>query len=90
MIPRPFFDTGVTIKEENCQQNSKGMIELMECKTQSHSKSQGDDANPGWISNEVTRLGSFRDVDQASETMSMIKKARVSVRARSENSMVSM
>ncbi|KAL1307444.1 hypothetical protein HN51_049370 [Arachis hypogaea] len=48
-----------------------------------------DEGLSGWLSNKVsTRLNSFRDVDQASETMSMIKKARVSVRARSESSMI--
>lgn len=44
---------------------------------------------PGWLSNKVPKLSSSkRDVDQTSETLSMIKKARVSVRARSESSMV--
>lgn len=53
-------------------------------------ESPADQAFPsGWLSNKVPRLNSFMDVDQASETMSMIKKARVSVRARSESSMVS-
>ncbi|CAL0307385.1 unnamed protein product [Lupinus luteus] len=44
----------------------------------------------GWLSNKVPRLNSLRDhnVDQPSETMSIIKKARVSVRARSESSMI--
>ncbi|KAJ1441330.1 WRKY domain [Sesbania bispinosa] len=56
-----------------------------------HEESPTHKAFPGSLSNEVTRLSSsFRDnVDQASETMSMIKKARVSVRARSESSMIS-
>ena len=52
-------------------------------------RSTAEQGFPGWLSNKVPRLNSFRDVDQASETMSMIKKARVSVRARSESSMVS-
>ncbi|XP_027341051.1 probable WRKY transcription factor 31 [Abrus precatorius] len=52
-------------------------------------QSPSDKAIMGWPSNEVTRLSSFRDVDQPSETMSMIKKARVSVRARSDSSMIS-
>ncbi|OIW16365.1 hypothetical protein TanjilG_19081 [Lupinus angustifolius] len=44
----------------------------------------------GWLSNKVPRLNSLMDhnVDQPSETMSIIKKARVSVRARSESSMI--
>ncbi|XP_058763956.1 WRKY transcription factor 42-like [Vicia villosa] len=78
----------------------KNMVELMECdrKTQKignngviqerinmddNEISQGKTTIPGWISNKVPRLNS----DQASE--SMIKKARVSVRARSEASMIS-
>ncbi|KAF7815844.1 putative WRKY transcription factor 31 [Senna tora] len=49
---------------------------------------------PGWLSNRVSKLSpSKRDnvnVDhQTSKTLSMIKKARVSVRARSESSMIS-
>ncbi|XP_061363912.1 WRKY transcription factor 6-like [Gastrolobium bilobum] len=52
-------------------------------------ESQAEQAFPGWLSDEGKRLSSFRDVDQASETMSMIKKARVSVRAKSESSMIS-
>ncbi|KAL6284029.1 hypothetical protein ACE6H2_014958 [Prunus campanulata] len=44
----------------------------------------------GWIPKKVSKMMSPRDVDQASsETMSMIKKARVSVRARSDASMIS-
>ena len=48
-----------------------------------------------WVPNKVARFGSTttdtttsRDEEQASETMSMIRKARVSVRARSDASMV--
>ncbi|XVF03823.1 hypothetical protein REPUB_Repub05bG0025800 [Reevesia pubescens] len=44
--------------------------------------------HPGW-SNEVPKFNSSRDVEQAQETMAMIRKARVSVRARSEASMIS-
>ncbi|XP_031284552.1 probable WRKY transcription factor 31 [Pistacia vera] len=44
----------------------------------------------GWISNKVPKFNSSRDVEHASETMtSMIRKARVSVRARSEAAMIS-
>ncbi|KAK7305159.1 hypothetical protein VNO77_43059 [Canavalia gladiata] len=124
MIPRPFLDIGIAIKEEPSEQDSKGklqenksMVDLIESKTQkfctnkdveldpiSKLDSSKDDTtksrknqleNPtnkaflGWPSNEVTRLSSFRDVDQTSETMSMVKKARVSVRARSDSSMIS-
>ncbi|TKY46932.1 WRKY transcription factor 6 [Spatholobus suberectus] len=124
MIPRPFFDIGVAIKEETSPRYSKGklresksMIDLIECKTQKictsidvveldpdkldsgrdsaksrrdQHESSSDKAIPGRLSsNDVARLSSLREVDQASETMSMIKKARVSVRARSESSMIS-
>lgn len=48
-----------------------------------------------WVPNKVAKFGSTttnmttsRDEEQASETMSMIRKARVSVRARSDASMV--
>ncbi|XP_027186098.1 probable WRKY transcription factor 31 [Cicer arietinum] len=43
---------------------------------------------PGWLTNQVPRFNSFKSVDdKASE--SMIKKARVSVRTRSEATMIS-
>ncbi|XP_022753920.1 probable WRKY transcription factor 31 [Durio zibethinus] len=45
--------------------------------------------HPGWFSNKVPKFNSSRDVEQAQETMAMIRKARVSVRARSEASMIS-
>jgi len=103
MIPRPFLDIGVATKEESSQQYSKGkvqesknMIGLMESKNQKICTDRdvteleaSDKAIPRWLSKEVTRLSSFKEVDEASETMSMIKKARVSVRARSVSPMVS-
>jgi len=53
-----------------------------------HENSPANKAFQGWLSNQVPRVNSFKGVDdQASE--SMIKKARVSVRARSEANMVS-
>lgn len=43
----------------------------------------------GWISNKLPKFNSSRDVEHASQTMtSIIRKARVSVRARSEAAMV--
>ncbi|KAM1116833.1 hypothetical protein ACFX15_007036 [Malus domestica] len=81
------------------------IVESMECcKGTSHvhrdisgrSSTTGAEDSPdhefqGWIPNKVPKLMSPpREVDQASsETISMIKKARVSVRARSEASMIS-
>ncbi|KAI4307982.1 hypothetical protein L6164_031103 [Bauhinia variegata] len=41
----------------------------------------------GWFSRKAPKFNSFMD-DQASEAISMIKKARVSVRAHSESSMI--
>ncbi|XP_015899365.2 probable WRKY transcription factor 31 [Ziziphus jujuba] len=43
----------------------------------------------GWVSNKVPKFISPKDEDQTPETMSMIRKARVSVRARCEASMMS-
>lgn len=53
----------------------------------------GSDGSPdqsfqGGPPNKVPKFNSSQDVEQASEAMSMMRKARVSVRARSEASMV--
>lgn len=50
-----------------------------------------EEAFHGWVPNKVPKINTSRDVDdeQKEETMSMIRKARVAVRARSEASMVS-
>jgi hypothetical protein len=79
------------------------MVDLMECDKkicnngviQEKKMERGDNeisqamkAFPGWLSNNVPRLNSFKGVDDQG-TESMIKKARVSVRARSEATMVS-
>ncbi|XVE80421.1 hypothetical protein DITRI_Ditri14bG0138300 [Diplodiscus trichospermus] len=45
--------------------------------------------HPGWLSNKVPKLNTSGDVEHAQETMAMIRKARVSVRARSEALMIS-
>ncbi|XVF33967.1 hypothetical protein REPUB_Repub18cG0016600 [Reevesia pubescens] len=50
---------------------------------------EGRPNQPGWLSNKVPKFNSSRDVEQAQETMAMIRKARVSVQARSEASMIS-
>ncbi|KAL4270123.1 hypothetical protein GQ457_HM000320 [Hibiscus cannabinus] len=45
---------------------------------------------PGWLPNKAPKLNSTsKDNEQAQQTMAMIRKARVSVRARSEASMIS-
>ncbi|KAK7333467.1 hypothetical protein VNO80_30241 [Phaseolus coccineus] len=89
MIPRPFLDIGVAMKEESSQQHSKG--KQQESKNQKICSNRdvteleaSDKVIPRWLSDS-----SFKDVDEASENMSMIKKARVSVRARSVSSMIS-
>lgn len=48
-----------------------------------------DQSFHGRLPNKIPKLNCAQDVDQASEAMSMMRKARVSVRARSEASMVS-
>ncbi|XP_019462348.1 PREDICTED: probable WRKY transcription factor 31 isoform X3 [Lupinus angustifolius] len=81
----------------------EGMIELMESNTvqaleptkdnsskaRTMEENPGDQAFQGCLSNKVPKLNSLMGhVDQASETMAIIKKARVSVRTRSESSMI--
>ncbi|KAJ1389540.1 WRKY domain [Sesbania bispinosa] len=101
--PRPILDMGFAEKDESKLRESKSMVDLMDCKarkldnnvvleaadnnkvdcgSRENSKSRMDQA----LFNKVPRLSSLGD--QASETMSMIKKARVSVRARSETPMI--
>lgn len=76
-----------------------GRKELLEHDDQEESpEHQQDQLATGsrWVPNKVARFGSTttntttsRDEEQASETMSMIRKARVSVRAISDASMIS-
>ncbi|KAL4273836.1 hypothetical protein GQ457_13G002080 [Hibiscus cannabinus] len=44
---------------------------------------------PGWLPSKAPKLITTMDNEQAQQTMAMIRKARVSVRARSEASMIS-
>ncbi|XP_022717669.1 WRKY transcription factor 42-like [Durio zibethinus] len=46
-------------------------------------------SHQGWLSHKVAKFNTSRDVEKAQETTAMIRKARVSVRARSEASMIS-
>ncbi|KAG2390818.1 WRKY transcription factor [Vigna angularis] len=100
MVPRSFLDIGVAEKDEASQQpseeklrESKSVVDLMHrCKgnekdvedkldcgrESSKARMEGDQE----LSNKVPKL------DQNSETLSMIKKARVSVRARSDSTMI--
>jgi len=101
VVPRSFLDMGVAEKDEASQQvseeklrESKSVVDLIHrCKgsekdiedkldcvrESSKARMEGDQE----LSNKVPKL------DQSSETLSMIKKARVSVRARSDSTMVS-
>lgn len=103
IIPRSLLDIGIATKEDPSQQHyserklqeSKNIIDKLDSGKDSEKSMVDQHESPadhkalwGWISTEATRLSSLRDVDQASETMSMIKKARVSVRAKSYSSMV--
>ncbi|KEH33882.1 putative transcription factor WRKY family [Medicago truncatula] len=98
MILRPFLNMGEPSQER------KNMVDLMECdkkstqklcnngviqeKTEREEDHHENSPSNKALSNQVPRLNSFNGVDdQASE--SMIKKARVSVRARSEANMIS-
>ncbi|KAK2387163.1 putative WRKY transcription factor [Trifolium repens] len=89
--------------EEKKREKKRKMVDLMECDKkicnngviQEKKMERGDNeisqamkAFPGWLSNNVPRLNSFKGVDDQG-TESMIKKARVSVRARSEATMIS-
>ncbi|QCE01749.1 WRKY transcription factor 33 [Vigna unguiculata] len=100
VVPRSFLDMGVAEKDEASQQvseeklrESKSVVDLIHrCKgsekdiedkldcvrESSKARMEGDQE----LSNKVPKL------DQSSETLSMIKKARVSVRARSDSTMI--
>ena len=86
IISRSFLDIGIATKEDPSQQHSeaklqesKNITELMECKNRDVVElDSGKDS-----------AKSRRDKHESSETMSMIKKARVSVRTKTDSSMVS-
>ncbi|XP_029128609.1 WRKY transcription factor 6 isoform X2 [Cajanus cajan] len=95
MVPRSFLDMGVGEKDEGSQQSSEGKL-MDQCK--GHGKDVLDaDNNKLDSGRESSKARMLADqelstkvprLDPASETMSMIKKARVSVRARSDSSMI--
>ncbi|KAH1197351.1 hypothetical protein AAZX31_18G088000 [Glycine max] len=86
IISRSFLDIGIATKEDPSQQHSeaklqesKNITELMECKNRDVVElDSGKDS-----------AKSRRDKHESSETMSMIKKARVSVRTKTDSSMIS-
>ncbi|OMO83490.1 DNA-binding WRKY [Corchorus capsularis] len=68
----------------------ESMDRIRQQKNINNDRKEDDDQPAGWLSpNKVPKFNSSRDVEQAQETMAMIRKARVSVRARSEASMIS-
>lgn len=102
--PRPFLemdnDEPSQQSSESTLRESTSMVGLMECNKAQHAWTRKDKMDCGMESsktnqalfgrppsNRVPRLSSFRDSE--SDTMSMIKKARVSIRARSQASTVS-
>ncbi|CAJ1971432.1 unnamed protein product [Sphenostylis stenocarpa] len=100
MVPRSFLDMAVAEKEEASQQSSeeklregKSMVDLMH-QRKSNGKDIEDKLDRGRESSKA-RMESDQEIsnkdprmDQTSETLSMIKKARVSVRARSDSTMI--
>lgn len=77
------------------------IVESMACKTTttnckdgSGRNNNGNEESPdqeyqGWVPNKVPKFTNPKEEDQNPETMPMVRKTRVSVRARSEASMVS-
>lgn len=91
MVPRPFLEMGVSEKEEQPSEE-KVKVDLMhQCK--GSEKEIEDKLDSGRESSKASRMEQLSTklpkLDQNSETLSMIKKARVSVRARSDSTMVS-
>ncbi|XVF70717.1 hypothetical protein PTKIN_Ptkin11bG0185100 [Pterospermum kingtungense] len=82
---------GNTIVEsmERRQNNSTSKNETGPSDHQREDTPEGQPNPAGWLSNKVPKFNASRDVEEAQETMGLIRKARVSVRARSEASMIS-
>lgn len=105
IIPRSFLDIGLGDNDDEPtrqspdakEQESKSWADLKSRVKKNFTNGNKVDRDheitaqkefTGWLSNQVTQLSALKDVDdQASE--SMIKKARVSVRTKSESIMVS-
>ncbi|MBA0705631.1 hypothetical protein Golax_017814 [Gossypium laxum] len=86
--------------EDRCQELSgspgNSIVESMERRQKNNtSRNQREDTPEGlphpagWLSNKGPKFNTSKDNEQAQQTMAMIRKARVSVRARSEASMIS-
>lgn len=71
-------------KDSGRNNNNHGLDHHQEIISQQH------EFQAGWVPNKVPKFISPKDEDQSPETMSMIRKARVSVRARCEATMVSL
>ncbi|GAV81966.1 WRKY domain-containing protein [Cephalotus follicularis] len=79
----------VIVESMEAQKNSNSHeIALFNSKT-SEIGDISDHAYPRSSPNKVPKFSSLNDLEQASDTVSMVRKARVSVRARSEASMIS-
>ncbi|KAK7371995.1 hypothetical protein VNO80_05362 [Phaseolus coccineus] len=100
MVPRSFLDMGVTEKDEASQQpseeklrESKSVVDLMHQSKGSEKDIEdkldcGRESSKARMEGEQELSSKVPKLDQNSETLSMIKKARVSVRARSDSTMI--
>ncbi|KAE8704346.1 Aspartic proteinase A1 [Hibiscus syriacus] len=103
MVARQFVDLGESEKAEKDEisessseerlpdlSGSPGntIVESMERREKNSTTPEGLPQPPGWLPNKAPKLNTSKDNEQAQHTMAMIQKARVSVRARSEASMI--
>ncbi|XP_039026803.1 probable WRKY transcription factor 31 [Hibiscus syriacus] len=103
MVERQFVDLGESekaekdeISESSSEERSPELlgspwntiVESMERREKNSTTPEGLPQPPGWLPNKAPKLNTSEDNEQAQHTMAMIRKARVSVRARSEASMI--
>jgi len=93
MVPRSFLDMAVPEKDEEKLRDSKSVVDLMhQCKGSDKDVEEklecGRESTNARMEGEHELSNRVPKLDQSSETLSMIKKARVSVRARSDSTMV--
>ncbi|GMJ10302.1 hypothetical protein like AT1G62300 [Hibiscus trionum] len=103
IVARQFMDLGEATKAEISESSSEDrapelsgstgntIVESMERSEKNSNTNipEGLPHPPGWLPNKAPKLNTSMDNEQAQQTMAMIRKARVSVRARSEASMIS-
>ncbi|KAK8467175.1 hypothetical protein PHAVU_008G270500 [Phaseolus vulgaris] len=93
MVPRPFLEMGVSEKEEQPSEE-KVKVDLMhQCKGSDQKEIEdkldcGRESSKARMEADQQLSTKLSKLDQNSETLSMIKKARVSVRARSDSTMI--